>query len=464
MGHTEPKRRANTCAWPKFAVLARPPCCVPVVPVRLRRHDQTGSVRFHHNRQCDFELLTLLVWIFFKTMRLISFYLFLQPTSAPIIACICKSPLVDWYFCPSRTALSMNICLMNKVLQEATPFSPRALIGVNCGLSLIGKLFPTSTNVTEAPEPKMLPHSTPTVSLSNQQPSRAEMKARSSAAMKPVKVQTWISRPQALPRLCIILLVLRLCVSTCTAALPQRFLQFDPQPVQQGNSHVSNSEGPHSQTENPQNAMALAILSTIAKAYDLLGTSLTVGPPTPAKDTTRHETASGGRVLGVIVCIVLFSIVLGLIVFGTLKLVKKCKTKLSCRRAFGRARAACRPPTVHSMMPLPTVVSTERRYPMFNDKLRSDSLSTICSSHCGDKPPPRPNGPMSFQPSAQLPASLPSLPPWVSGSQDLASLSIEQFCHQEYACRRQEKPTPVPPVQLNCARPQHRFLRLWRRQ
>ncbi|KAL8453685.1 hypothetical protein Emag_001730 [Eimeria magna] len=281
--------------------------------------------------------------------------------------------------------------------------------------------------------------------------------------MEPMKPQTWISRPQAPPRLCITLVVLQLCVSTCIASSPQRFLQSDAHPLQQEISNAINFENPHAQTGNAQGAMALAILSTIGKAYEVLGASLTGGSPTPAKDT-RQETASGDRPIGVIVCIISISIMLGLIIVGIVKLVRKCKRKFSRRRAFGRARAASRTPAVRSTILPPPVLSTERRYPLFKDKLSSGSLSTICSSHCENKPPFRPIRTTFPQPSTKPSATLPSLPSSASSSLDLASVSIQQFCLQQHPCQREEQPTPTPSVPLKCATPQSRFLRLWRRQ
>ncbi|KAL8451811.1 hypothetical protein Emed_001691 [Eimeria media] len=261
-----------------------------------------------------------------------------------------------------------------------------------------------------------------------------------------VMSQTWISRPQAPHRLCITLLVLQLYVSGCTASSPQRFLQSHPHPLQPENANAYEIDA--------QSVTALAILSTIGKAYDVLGASLTGGPPTPPKKTT-HGTASGDPLFGVIVCGVSIIILLGLIIFGIVKLVRKCKAKLSRRRAFGRARAAARGPTVRSTISLPTVVPTGRRYPLFKDKLRSASLSTISSSHCEDKPPSHPKPTLSPQPSAKLSTTLPPLPSSASTSPDLASVTIQQFC--------EETPTPTLPVPPKFATPQNRFLRLWRR-
>ncbi|KAL8451289.1 hypothetical protein Emed_002067 [Eimeria media] len=296
----------------------------------------------------------------------------------------------------------------------------------------------------------------------NQQPTRPEMSTSGDANTEIVMSQTWISRPQAPHRLCITLLVLQLYVSSCTASSPQRFLQSHPHPLQQENANAYNIGNPHLQAAHAQSVTALAILSTIGKAYDVLGASLTGGPSTPPKKST-HETASGDLLLGVLVCVISTIILLGLIIFGIVKLVRKCKAKLSRRRAFGRARAAARGPTVRSTISLPPVVPTERRYPLFKDKLRSASLSTISSSHCEDKPPFHPKPTLSPQPSAKLSTMLPPLPSSASTSLDLASVTIQQFCLQQHSCQREETPTPTLPVPLKCATPQNRFLRLWRR-
>ncbi|KAL8437139.1 hypothetical protein Efla_007110 [Eimeria flavescens] len=260
-------------------------------------------------------------------------------------------------------------------------------------------------------------------------------------------------------RLHVVLIIIQLCISAGTASRANTVQAY-------GNHHKKAGIEPRflSSTPLPQEREAAhaKILSAMKTTYDVLGATLstaaTAQAPPRASNANKHAKASDGQHFGILVCIVVFIAALGLAFIGAVKMVRTCKRNISRRRARSHAHAASCILSVQSAMQLPRPLPTERKYPLFEPKANTNSLSAACSSRCGDNVPSRPSS--IFLSPTRLPSSPSSLHSF-SSSDGLAQ-SIEYQCRSQQAFQCRKLPAYMPTVPPSAPAQKAGLLSFWR--